>query len=164
MSRIFQLALLGIALVLFCPLLAVADPDTPNEGSYRLGSISQGEGPTQDLLYVNEHGFWMIGPAEAEGHATYHWFGDPDSRSTDPLVYLGRSVLTDPTTKNTYTGWLYQVPDRRGYAVYWFFSDTPLLTEVNGELVYPLFYSREDVPAQQATFQRYLTSSGTRRM
>ena len=32
------------------------------------------------------------------------------------------------------------------------------------DLIYPLFYSNEQVPAQEAIYHRYLTVGGTRRM
>lgn len=163
MPRIIAFALLGAAFLLGS-LPAVADPDTTRERVYRLGPISRFGAPPQDYLYVNEHGFWSIGPGQAVGQATYLWRGALDPKYTEPLRFIGRTTFTDSKNGIAHRGWLYQVVDPIGPATYWFFAEAPLLGADSGEVLYPLFYSLEDLPPREAVYHRYLTGGGTKRL
>lgn len=162
MYQFLRMAVLGVAILLLWCSSVYADPDTQNEGAYRLASLDRTGAPLQEFVYSNEDGFWAIGPMGSACQATYLWRGDPTSRSTVLLSFLGRGTLVERGRNTPYSGWAYQATDGVGNTQYWFFPEAPLPGPTPGGL-YPLFYSEDSSPPHEALFHRYLTPEGTRR-
>jgi hypothetical protein len=163
MTRSFCFTLLtSLAVAVLATAPAPADPDTTREGAYHLEVIRAAGAPAQDLLYVNDHGSWNIGPGRSVGQANFLWRGDPGRKSTDLLDYVGRGTLVDRDADRAYHGWVYKAIGHWGHPTYWFFSESPLPGPVDGDPVYPLFYSTGPTP-REWRYHRYLTAGGTRR-
>lgn len=172
MSRLIRPALLlataaAVVALLIATGMAADRPDVlSEEGVYRAAPTCTLDPPERALMYINEHGYWTIGPMASAGQATYLWRGDPDYRYTDMLTYLGRSTMTDTATGAVYHGWMYRASDWAGNAMFWFFSEAPVMggSFMEEAIDYPLFYSLDRAPPHEAIFHRYLTPTGTMRI